>query len=191
MKAMILAAGRGERMRPLTDHTPKPLLSAGGKPLIEYQIEGLLAAGFHELVINHAHLGQHGIPAVHSGVYRLEATDGCAGEIAEHALDHVLVRRREEPFGDRIPQGDVHESRTLRGSARLVVVHRQPVEAKPFRARKGDSVIGERLRRRIEEQVGDDAAHVAHLREEAALSLAEPGAKRSGQRARNGDERAG
>jgi len=57
-KAMILAAGRGERMRPLTDHTPKPLLTAGGKPLIEWQIERLAAAGFRELVINHAHLGQ-------------------------------------------------------------------------------------------------------------------------------------
>lgn len=57
MKAMILAAGRGERMRPLTDHTPKPLLCAGGKPLIAWHIERLAAAGFHELVINHAHLG--------------------------------------------------------------------------------------------------------------------------------------
>lgn len=58
MKAMILAAGRGERMRPLTDHTPKPLLSAGGKCLIEYHIEALAQAGFRELVINHAHLGE-------------------------------------------------------------------------------------------------------------------------------------
>lgn len=57
MKAMILAAGRGERMRPLTDHTPKPLLSVGGKPLIEWHIERLARAGFTELVINHAHLG--------------------------------------------------------------------------------------------------------------------------------------
>ena len=57
MKAMILAAGRGERMRPLTDHTPKPLLPICGKPLIEYHIEGLVRTGIHELVINHAHLG--------------------------------------------------------------------------------------------------------------------------------------
>lgn len=58
MKAMILAAGRGERMRPLTDRCPKPLLAAGGKPLIVWHIERLAAAGIVELVINHAHLGQ-------------------------------------------------------------------------------------------------------------------------------------
>lgn len=58
MRAMILAAGRGERMRPLTDHTPKPLLEVGGKPLIVWHIERLAKAGITELVINHAHLGQ-------------------------------------------------------------------------------------------------------------------------------------
>lgn len=58
MKAMILAAGRGERMRPLTDSCPKPLLPAGGKPLIVWHIERLAAAGILDLVINHAHLGQ-------------------------------------------------------------------------------------------------------------------------------------
>ncbi len=57
-KAMILAAGEGRRMRPLTERTPKPLLQAGGKSLIVWQIERLRAAGFTDLVINHAHLGQ-------------------------------------------------------------------------------------------------------------------------------------
>lgn len=57
MKAMILAAGRGERMRPLSDHTPKPLLEVGGKPLIVWQIERLVHGGFADIVINHAHLG--------------------------------------------------------------------------------------------------------------------------------------
>ncbi len=58
MKAMILAAGRGERMRPLTDNMPKPLLMVAGKPLIERHIEALVSAGFTELVVNHAWLGE-------------------------------------------------------------------------------------------------------------------------------------
>ncbi|HEX4329471.1 MAG TPA: nucleotidyltransferase family protein [Burkholderiales bacterium] len=57
MKAMILAAGRGERMRPLTDAHPKPLLEVGGKPLIVWHLERLALAGFTEVVINHAWLG--------------------------------------------------------------------------------------------------------------------------------------
>lgn len=57
MIAMILAAGRGERMRPLSDALPKPLLRVGGKPLVVWQIERLVAAGFARIVINVAHLG--------------------------------------------------------------------------------------------------------------------------------------
>ncbi len=56
--AMILAAGRGARMRPLTDHTPKPLLAVGGRTLIERMIDNLVAAGITRLVINHAWLGE-------------------------------------------------------------------------------------------------------------------------------------
>ena len=57
-KAMIFAAGRGERMRPLTDSCPKPLLEVGGKPLIAWQIERLAAAGIRVVVVNHAWLGE-------------------------------------------------------------------------------------------------------------------------------------
>lgn len=57
MRAMILAAGHGTRMRPLTDHTPKPLLDVGGKPLIQWHIENLQKAGFNDIVINIAWLG--------------------------------------------------------------------------------------------------------------------------------------
>lgn len=55
--ALLLAAGRGERLRPLTDALPKPLLRAGGRPLVEWQVERLARAGFTDLVVNHAHLG--------------------------------------------------------------------------------------------------------------------------------------
>jgi N-acetyl-alpha-D-muramate 1-phosphate uridylyltransferase len=58
MKAMILAAGLGNRMRPLTDHLPKPLLCAGGKPLIEYHLENMQRAGISHVIINLAYLGE-------------------------------------------------------------------------------------------------------------------------------------
>jgi N-acetyl-alpha-D-muramate 1-phosphate uridylyltransferase len=58
VKAMILAAGRGERMRPLTDTTPKPLLRIGGQTMIERHVHALARAGFTDLVINYAHLGE-------------------------------------------------------------------------------------------------------------------------------------
>ena len=58
MKAMILAAGKGERLRPLTLHTPKPLVPVAGVPLIEYHLRALAAAGIGDVVINHAWLGQ-------------------------------------------------------------------------------------------------------------------------------------
>ncbi len=90
MKAIILAAGRGERMRPLTDTIPKPLLAVGGKPLIVWHIEKLAAAGFLQVVINHAHLGaliedalgagaRFGIAIAYS---REDAALGTAGGIA-------------------------------------------------------------------------------------------------------------
>ncbi len=69
MRAMILAAGRGERMRPLTDHLPKPLLSVGGKPLIVWHLLKLAQAGITDIVINHAWLGE-----------KIEATLGDGGE---------------------------------------------------------------------------------------------------------------
>lgn len=64
MRAMILAAGRGERMRPLTDTCPKPMLPVGGQPLIAWHLHRLAAAGFREVVINHAHLG----PVIEAGL---------------------------------------------------------------------------------------------------------------------------
>ena len=67
MKAMLLAAGRGERLRPLTDAVPKALVEAGGKPLIAWHLERLARAGFREAVINVSHLGERIIERIGDG----------------------------------------------------------------------------------------------------------------------------
>ncbi|UOP05281.1 N-acetylmuramate alpha-1-phosphate uridylyltransferase MurU [Conchiformibius kuhniae] len=127
MKAMILAAGRGERMRPLTDTTPKPLLPVCGKPLIVWHLLRLHAAGITEIVINHAWLGQQIEHALGDGsafgvriAYSPEGETGLetAGGIANAAdklgdapfvvvngdvltdVDFAAVRRRAETLGD-------------------------------------------------------------------------------------------
>ena len=108
-KAMILAAGRGERMRPLTDVLPKPLLRAGGKSLIEYHLENLARAGFAEIVINHAHLGQMIEAALGNGErygvniryshepVALETAGGIAQALPIITVN-PLVALRERPF---------------------------------------------------------------------------------------------
>src|SRR5581483_5457756 len=67
MKALILAAGRGERMRPLSDHRPKPLLEVRGKPLIAWHLEALARAGVREVVVNTAWLEEQFEPALGDG----------------------------------------------------------------------------------------------------------------------------
>jgi MurNAc alpha-1-phosphate uridylyltransferase len=109
MKAMILAAGRGERMRPLTDHTPKPLLPVGGKPLIVWHIERLARAGFRELVINHAHLGRQIESALGDGSrFGVSITYSDEGEALETAggIAKALPVLGEEPF--LVVNGDVY-----------------------------------------------------------------------------------
>ncbi len=104
MKAMILAAGRGERMRPLSDARPKPLLEAGGKPLIVWQIEALARAGIVDIVINHAWLGEQIETALCDGsrlgvriAYSAEREAlETAGGIA-HALPLLTTEERNTP----------------------------------------------------------------------------------------------
>lgn len=88
MRALILAAGRGERMRPLTDATPKPLLKAGGRRLIEWQIDALARAGARDLVINTAHLPQQFEDVLGDGArYGVRLAYSREGEHAEEALE--------------------------------------------------------------------------------------------------------
>lgn len=101
---MILAAGRGERMRPLTDTTPKPLLLIAEKPIIQHTIEQLVSAGFTEIVINTAHLGhkiqqtlgsgkQFGASIIYSdeGETALETAGGIANALPLLGKDTFLV----------------------------------------------------------------------------------------------------
>lgn len=102
MKAMILAAGRGERMRPLTDTTPKPLLRVGGQALIEYHLAALHAAGIDEIVINHAWLGGQITHYLGDGSrygVRIQYSDESAGALeTAGAIIKALPLLGEAPF---------------------------------------------------------------------------------------------
>jgi len=135
MRAMILAAGRGERMRPLTDQTPKPLLKVGGKPLIQYHIEALRDAGFRELVVNHAHLGNQIVERLGDGAQFGVHIDYSAE--AEGALEtgggikQALPLLGEQPF--LVINGDIWTDypyqqlyREPEGLAHLVLIDNPP-----------------------------------------------------------------
>jgi len=106
MKAMILAAGRGERMRPLTDKIPKPLLVVRGKPLIQYHIEALVQAGITQIVINHAWLGE-----------KIEAALGNGS--------HLGAEICYSPEGDNVLEtgGGIHRALPLLGENPFIVVN--------------------------------------------------------------------
>ncbi len=105
MKALIFAAGRGERMRPLSDRIPKPLLAAGGRMLIEWQIAALVGAGIRELVINTAHHARLIEDTLGDGSrYNARIRYSREGERAEDALEtlggivHALALLGQAPF---------------------------------------------------------------------------------------------
>src|SRR5690242_1172159 len=106
---MILAAGRGERMRPLTDATPKPLLEVGGRPLITWLIEALARAGFRDLVINVSHLGARVESALADGrKWNVRIRYSHEEEALETAggIANALSLLGSEPFV--VVNGDVH-----------------------------------------------------------------------------------
>lgn len=105
-RAMILAAGRGERMRPLTDTLPKPMLEIAGKPLIFYHLEKLAVAGFEEVVINHAWCG--------------EVMQDAIGDGQQFGLS---VRWSAEPAGGLETAGGIVRALPMLGSAPFLVVN--------------------------------------------------------------------
>lgn len=130
MKAMILAAGRGERMRPLTDSLPKPLLKVGGKMLIEYHLEKLKAAQVTDVVINHAWLGEKIEQALGDGSrYGLNITYSAEKEALETAggIVNALPLLGTKPFivinGDIFCDVDFSTLMTpITGLAHLIMV---------------------------------------------------------------------
>jgi MurNAc alpha-1-phosphate uridylyltransferase len=106
MKAMILAAGRGERLRPLTDHTPKPLLEVRGKALIARHLEALARAGVREVVINLAWLGEQIRAAV--------------GDGSRYGLN---VQYSVEPAGALEAGGGMHQALPLLGAEPFILVN--------------------------------------------------------------------
>ena len=134
MKAMILAAGKGERLRPLTLHTPKPLVRAGGVPLIEYHVRALAAAGFRDLVINHAWLGEQIEAYLGDGEgFGVHIRYSAEGEPLETGggIHRALPLLGDEPFA--VINGDIWTDydfaaleRPLLGLAHLVLVNNPP-----------------------------------------------------------------
>jgi MurNAc alpha-1-phosphate uridylyltransferase len=106
MRAMILAAGRGERLRPLTDTTPKPLLDVAGQPLIAYHLDRLAGAGFREVVINLAHQGE---------LIRKTLGDGNAWG--------VNIRYSQEPPGALDTGGGIQQALPMLGNAPFAVIN--------------------------------------------------------------------
>lgn len=109
MKAMILAAGRGERMRPLTDLLPKPLLTVAGKALIHYHLEALRAAAVQDIVINHAWLGhllpEHLGTGQQFGMNISYSNEGAEGLETAGGIKKALPLLGDEPF--MVINGDI------------------------------------------------------------------------------------
>ncbi len=154
MKAMILAAGRGERMRPLTDDIPKLLLEVGGKPLIVHTIEALAGAGVRELVINYAHLGEKIVDRLgdgHTLGVKIRYSPESAGALETGGgIFNALALLDSDPFV--VVNGDVWTDysfarlpRQLSGHAHVVLVDNPPHHKKGDFAlhNKQVAVIGE------------------------------------------------
>ena len=106
MKAMVLAAGRGERLRPLTDHTPKPMLVVRGQPLIHWHLAALARAGVREVVINLSWLGESIRAAVGNG-----------------ERFGLAVHYSQEPPGALEAGGGIHQALPWLGAAPFLVVN--------------------------------------------------------------------
>jgi len=151
MKAMILAAGRGERLRPITDNIPKPLVKVRGKSLIQYHVENLVAAGFTDLVINHAWHGEQIEKALGDGSqFGATIQYSAEGKALETGggIFRALPLLGDEPF--LVVNGDVFTDFPFAELvsqpsklAHLVLVRNPPQHPKGDFALQGDVVLRE------------------------------------------------
>ena len=150
MKAIVLAAGRGERMRPITDRIPKPLVPVAGKPLIAYHLESLARAGVREVVINLSHLGSQIREALGDGArYGVRISYSDEGPVALETgggIFNALPLLGPDPF--LVVNGDVWTDFDLRGLAldpeayaRLVLVPNPAHVARGDFGLQGEDVI--------------------------------------------------
>jgi len=154
---MILAAGRGERLRPLTDTVPKPLLEVAGKPLIEHHILALSAAGFSEIVINQGHLGN-----------LLAAT------IGDGSRWGVTIHWSDEQAGALETGGGIHQALPLLGPSPFLVVNADIWTDYPFirlRAVKCDWAHLVMIPNPAFKPAGDFALRQARIRQEGEQKL--------------------
>ena len=157
MRAMILAAGRGERLRPLTDTLPKALVEVRGKPLIEHHINALSSAGFREIVINQGHLGD---------LLRETIGDGERWNVTIHWSD-------EQPKALETG-GGIHRALPLLGSAPFLVVNGDVWTDYPFtrlRAVKCDWAHLVMIDNPAHHPLGDFALLGARIRNEGKVKL--------------------
>jgi MurNAc alpha-1-phosphate uridylyltransferase len=150
MKAMLLAAGRGERMRPLTDHTPKPLLLAGDRPLIVWHLEALAHAGVREVIINLSWLGPQIRAALGDGrEFGLQihySEEGSPPLETGGGIFQALPLLGPEPFlvvnGDTFTDIDVSTLRlSTAADARLVLVPNPPQHPRGDFGLAGEAVV--------------------------------------------------
>ena len=166
MKAMILAAGRGERMRPLTDNTPKPLLMVGGRRLVEWHLQALARAGIREVIINHAWLGTQ-IPAAlgdgsRYGLKLHYSDEGASALETGGGIFKALPWLGTGPFV--VVNGDIWSDFDYRhlcqpealdsdADARLVLVHNPPQHS------RGDFALEPRAASTLHAAANEDASH--------------------------------
>jgi MurNAc alpha-1-phosphate uridylyltransferase len=158
MRALLLAAGRGERLRPLTDTLPKALLPVGGRALIDWQVERLVRGGFTDLVVNHAHFGEMIEKALGDGARlgaRIRYSHESPALETAGGIVNALSLLGDEPFA--VVSSDIHTTfdyatlaaplEAIARDGRSTVAHFVLVDNPPYHAQGDMGLDGDRVTR--------------------------------------------